>query len=69
MPTLSVPDEHSNGLAQIVALSDEDVNKISTALAEAKTTKSRELTDLAVQFSPALSIKGAREVVETLRAT
>ena len=68
MPGLTIPDEYVAGLTKIVGLSPEDGQRTALALANAKSAKSRELTELVAAALPAVSIRDAREIVETLRS-
>ena len=68
MPSLTVPEQYANGLEHILTLSPETGKKIAEELEKAQTTDTRELMEHVVLVAPEVSIRHAREFVNTLRS-
>lgn len=66
MPTITVPEEHINGLGKILALSVEDSVLAAAALEKAKSLSIRELSANVKAALPSLTPEDSREVVGTL---
>ncbi|MDQ2947977.1 MAG: hypothetical protein M3Y27_18925 [Acidobacteriota bacterium] len=66
MPTLTIPQEHAEGLSKIMDLSPDDSEQILGALANAKSTNVQQLTRLVSASLPSLPVTDARAIVGTL---
>ena len=66
MSTLTIPDEHTNGLSRILALQPEEAASISRALTEAKSAKVKEMMDLIIGAVAAMEVKPAWQIAQTL---
>lgn len=66
MPIITVPEEHTNGLARIMALSIEDSLLAAGALEKVRSLNLRELGALVRAALPSLTPKESREIVGTL---
>jgi hypothetical protein len=66
MPTLTIPEEHTGGLARIMSLSLEESHHVVDALGRAKTVNLRDLTALVATNLPTLALNEVREIVQTL---
>src|ERR1035438_6915640 len=63
---ITIPKEHANGLARILAFSTEENERVAKALASAKSIGLNELRDIIAQTLPGLSADEVAEVVGTL---
>ena len=66
VPSITVPEEHADGLLQIMGLSIEDSHLVALALEKAASLNVRELTALVGAALPAITGKESREIVGTL---
>jgi hypothetical protein len=66
MPELTVPKRYASGFARIISLSSAESDQIERALALAKSTNPKELTDIVVAALPSLAWDDAKGMVEAL---
>jgi len=66
VPIITVPAEHADGLARIMAPSVDDSVLVAAALEKGKSINLRELSSLVNAALPSLNAKQAREIVGTL---
>jgi hypothetical protein len=66
MPAITIPEEHAKGLANILALSSEEGQRVVTALQKADSINIRQLETLVLGALPSLDIEKVKEIVGTL---